>query len=61
VELITYAIVSKWHRPNNATNVLARILHTNWVSSFSASTLSSATTQFNSSTGFAASYPVSWT
>jgi hypothetical protein len=40
MELITYAIVSKWLRPNNATNVLARILHTNWVSSFSASTLS---------------------
>jgi hypothetical protein len=61
MELITYAIISKWRRPNNATNVLARILHTTyWVSSSSATTLSSATAQFDSSTGSAASCPVSW-
>jgi len=61
MELITYAIISKWRRPNNATNVLARILHTTyWVSSSSATTLSSATTtQFDSSTGTTTSCPLS--
>jgi hypothetical protein len=40
MELSTYAIICKWHWPYNATNVLARILHTtNWVFSSAATTL----------------------
>jgi hypothetical protein len=41
MELVTYATISEWHWPYNATNVLARILHTtNWVSSSAAAALS---------------------